>query len=86
MIILKIDVTLKSSLHVIFQLLSELNSFLKLSFLLNNSISWQSLLFDQIKASGKYKQIIKIRITIGFYLIKIIKMIFSFRIHFKLCL
>ena len=63
--------------RAVFQLLSKLSFFLKLSMQLNNSISWQPLLFDQIKASRKYKQVIKIWITIDCYFMKIFKMMLS---------
>ena len=63
--------------HAVFKLLSELSFFSKLSLQLNNSISWQSLLFDQIKASRKHKQVIKIWVTIDFYFMKIFKMMLS---------
>ena len=45
--------------HTVFQLLFKLAFSLKLSLLLNNSITWQWLLFQLIKAREKYKQVIK---------------------------
>ena len=45
--------------HTIFKLLSVSIFSLKLPLLWNNSISWQWLLFHLIKASRKYKQVIK---------------------------
>ena len=44
----------------IFQVLFELTFSIKLSLLFHNSISWQWLLFDLIKARKKYKQVIKL--------------------------
>ena len=47
--------------HAVFQLLSGSTFSLKLSLLLNNSISWKWLLFCLIKAKGKHTQVIKLR-------------------------
>ena len=71
--------------HAVGRLLSELNIYLKQSLLLNNSICWEWLLLDQIKARGKYMQLMKIWITADCYFMKIYKMMFSCRLHLKLC-
>ena len=61
MIILKIDVTLKSFLAMQFFNYC-LNQIFPCKFLLlNSSIWWQQMLFHLIKAWGKYKQVIKSR-------------------------
>ena len=62
MIILKIDVNLKSFLAIqfqLFQLLFESTFSLKFSLLLNSSIRWRWLLFHLIKVRRKYKQVTK---------------------------
>ena len=84
MIILKIDVTLKSFSAMQFFNFCKLNFSLKLSLLLNNFIRVQSLLFDLIETRGRYKQVIKIWVTIDCYFIKIYKMMLLCRLHFKL--
>ena len=61
MITLKTDVTLKSFLVMQFQLLFESTFSMKVFLVLNSSIRLQELLYHQIKARGKYKQVIKLK-------------------------
>ena len=67
--------------HTVFKLLSASIFSLKLSLQLNNSISWQWLLFHLIKTShAKYNQVIKP----GYGFIKIYTKRLSCRLHLKL--
>ena len=47
--------------HAVFHLLFESTFSLKVSLVLNSSIRLQRLLYHQIKARGKYKQVIKFK-------------------------
>ena len=58
---LKIDVTLKSFLAMQVSIIVDSTFSLKVSSVLNSSIRLQWLLYHQIKARQKYKQVIKFK-------------------------